>query len=425
MGKIGVVSGPKLFPWQKEVADAIMQAGPNAEMIFVVKSKRQVGKSFLCMCELIRHSLATPNSKSIMISLTYKNCSKIFKELSKLLIGAPFIESINNSTMQVNFLNGSQIEFKSAQTGDRLRGDTVTHGGILIIDEAAFMTDDIFGMVFPYVNVHKCNILLVSTPFLKQGEFYKYYQEGMSGNNSLVKSIDLASYDTSEVLSPQKIELYRKLLPEAQFTSEILGQFVDETAGVFKIKNNIWKTSDALIDNDYTELFLGLDWSLGNGGDYTVLSGFDASAEQKCLQYSNDKDPNSLIDWLVDIIKNKLQMRKIKALVAETNSIGTVYIAMLKKRLPNIPIIEFNTNNDSKREIIEYMISRINEETILFIPNTEQRMQMSAYQIEITKSGKITYNGACGTHDDICMADAFALTAIKDLQKNTYSISFF
>ena len=63
-----IVRGPKLFPWQSIVVDRIKEAGPNAEKIFVVKSKRQVGKSFLCMCELVRHSLDTPNSKSIMVS---------------------------------------------------------------------------------------------------------------------------------------------------------------------------------------------------------------------------------------------------------------------------------------------------------------------------------------------------------------------
>jgi len=420
-----IVRGPKLFPWQSIVVDRIKAAGPNAEKIFVVKSKRQVGKSFLCMCELVRHSLDTPNSKSIMVSLTYKNCSKTFKELAQLLDKAPFITNINNSDMTISFRNNSMIQFKSAQTGDRLHGDTVTHGGILILDECSFMSDDIFGILFPYVNFYKCNILMVSTPFLKQGEFYKYYQEGLSGENPLVESIDLASYDTSAVLSSNKIEMYRKLLPEAQFISEILGEFVDEGGGVFKIKNNIWKLSKELFvdPSKYNDLFIGIDWSVGNGGDYTVISGFDSYGTQQLLQYTNNMTPNEIVDWISNIIK-KIPSIKIKSFICEQNSIGNVYIDMLRKKLPNIEITSFNTSNSSKREIIEYMISRINDESLKFIPDEEQKRQFAAYQMEITSSGAITYNGAQGTHDDCVMASAIALKGIKDLQKTKYIISF-
>ncbi len=418
------IIGPKLFPWQSVVVDAIKRAGTNAEKIFVVKSKRQVGKSFLCMCELVRHSLDTPNSKSIMISLTYKNCSKIFKELATLLNKAPFVDSINNSSMTINFTNGSMIEFKSAQTGDRLRGDTVTHGGILILDECAFLSDDIFAIVFPYVNFYKCNILMVSTPFLKSGEFYKYYQEGLSGNNPLVESIDLASYDTSEVLSEQKIEMYRKLLPEFQFTSEILGEFIDEGGGVFNIKNNVWRSTNlTFVDpSEYNEIFLGIDWSVGNNGDYTVISGFDANATQQLLQYTNNATPNEIIDWIVNIVK-KIPANKIKSFLCEQNSIGNIYIDMLRKQLPDIKVESFVTSNTSKREIIEYMIARVNDETIKFINDREQRLQLGAYQMEVTNSGSITYNGK-GQHDDICMANAIALKGLKDKQKSKYILSF-
>ena len=419
------VIGPKLFPWQKVVVDAIKAAGPNAEKIFVVKSKRQVGKSFLCMTELVRHSLDTPNSKSIMISLTYKNCSKIFKELATILENAPFVKSINNASMTVDFYNGSSIEFKSAQTKDRLRGDTVTGSGILILDECAFLSDEIFALVFPYVNVYKGNILMVSTPFLKSGEFYKYYQEGLTGDNPLVTSIDLASYDTSAVLSQQKIDMYRKLLPESQFTSEILGEFIDEGGGVFNIKNNIWRSTNLqFIDpGEYNDIFLGIDWGTGQNGDYTVISGFDATGTQQLLQYTNNLSPNEQIEWIANIV-NKIPSIKIKSFLCEQNSIGNVYIDMLRKRLPKIHIDSFTTVNSSKREIIEYMISRINEESIKFLNIDEQRRQLGAYQMEITPNGSITYNGAAGTHDDICMANAIALKGIKDNQSNKYILSF-
>ena len=87
------------------------------------------------------------------------------------------------------------------------------------------------------------------------------------------------------------------------------------------------------------------------------------------------------------------------------------------------PITKFNTTNSSKREIIEYMIKRIGEESVKFINDSEFYSQLSAYQMEITQSGQITYNGYL-KHDDLIMSSAFALYGIKKLEKTgNYSVS--
>lgn len=71
------------------------------------------------------------------------------------------------------------------------------------------------------------------------------------------------------------------------------------------------------------------------------------------------------------------------------------------------------------------MIKRINEETIKFLTDNEQYVELGGYQIEITKTGQITYNGMYGVHDDIVMADAFALSGIHKLESNNnYRLSF-
>lgn len=414
------INGPKLFPWQKDVVNAIINAGPHAQKIFVCKSKRQCGKSFMCEMELLRHSVIYPKSTSICVSITYANCVKIFKELSSFIKGAPFVSKINSGALTIEFTNGSEILFKSSQSGDNLRGLTVTGSGLLVLDECAYLPDDIFAIVFPYVNVNRCNILMVSTPRLRAGTFYEYFQIGLNGEDPLIESFDLSQYDTSAVLSPEKIELYRKLLPYPQFVSEVLGDFIDDVGGVFDLTKAIFIPKL----NYYDDLFVGLDFSIGNNGDYTVLSGFDSQATQHLLEYTNNSTPANIIDWIVNNI-SKIDQHKLKALVCETNSIGSVYIDLLKQRLPNVNIVKFTTTNDSKRRIIEYMARRINENRIKFIQDDEQKKQLGAYQMELTSTGKVTYNGAPGTHDDCCMAAAFALSEIDKLeQRGSYNISF-
>lgn len=415
------IIGPKLFPWQKDVVDAITEAGPHAQAIFVVKSKRQCGKTFMCNMELLRHSIVYPNSTSICVSITYSNCAKMYKELSDFICDAPFVESLNASNMQINFKNKSSIIFKSAASGNNLRGLTVKGSGILVLDECAYLSDDIYGIVLPYVNVYKCNVLMVSTPRTKTGIFYEYFREGIEEKNTgNIKSFDLAKYDTSEVLPPEKIELYKKILPKHQYISEILGEFVDEIGGVFDLSKNVFRTDEP----NNNDIFIGIDWSTGKDNDYTCVSAFDSSGIQVGLDYVNNMNPTQQIQWIKNLLSTKYQGFKISNIIYETNSIGDIYGPMLKKELNgNYNLTEFTTSNSSKREIIEYMIKRVNEESVKFMNDREMYIELQGYQIEITKSGAITYNGMAGTHDDLVMASAFALSGIYRLEANSnYSI---
>lgn len=417
--------GYKPYKHQKAVHDFIKEIGPKAGYIIPVKAKRQIGKSFLIEQELLRHSINYPKSVSVCVSITFSNCKKIFKELYNGIKNSGIIAEINKEDMTITLVNGSEIVFKSAMQREQLRGYTVKNGGILCIDEAAYLSDDIFGIISPWVDVYNANILMVSTPRTKDGFFYDYFTEGLKGEGC-VKTFDLNDFDTSFLLSPKKLETYRKLMPLAQFTSEYLGCFVDELGGVFDIKRNVWIP---FTNSGYNEIFLGIDFGTGKLGDYSAVSGFDASGRQVFLEYTNTLSPSEQIDWIADIILNKLDPKKIKKIFAESNSIGNVYIDLLRKKVEsslgnNVKIEEFTTTNDTKREIIEYLISRIGNESVKLFDDNEQYREFSMYMMEITPSGKVSYNSQLGAHDDCVMASAIALYGIKKLEKTgKYSVS--
>ena len=412
--------GYKPFAHQKAVHDFITEIGPKAGYIICCKAKRQVGKSALIEQELLRSAINNPNSISILVSLTYPNCKKIYTEMLNGIKGTGVLTKENSSDLELHFINGSTILFKSCVLKDRLRGYTCKNGGILVVDEAAYIPDDIFSIISPWCDVHKANMILVSTPRLKSGFFYEYYNEGLKGTKN-VKSFDFNDYDTSFLLSPDKLETYKRLMPKNQFISEYLGQFVDDYGSVFDLSKNIFIKNEVPTD----DIFIGIDWAVGNNGDYTCVSAFGSNYVQVGIDYTNNLSPTQQIQWIVNIIKSKYSSKKIVKIICETNSIGNVFIDDLKKALGSrYQIEEFNTSNNTKREIIEYMIKLINEEKVKFVNDTELYTQLGCYQMEITKSGAVTYNAMPGKHDDLCMASAFALKGIKDLQKNTYSISF-
>lgn len=418
--------GYKPFKHQKAVHDYITEIGPKAGKVICVKAKRQVGKSLLIEQELLRHAINYRRSVNICVSITFANCKKIFLELCMAIKNSGVISSINSQSMEIILVNGSQIVFKSAAQREQLRGYTIKNGGILCIDEAAYIQDDIFSIIAPWTNVFNANILMVSTPRMKQGFFYKYFVEGLKPDSIKVKSFDMNDFDTSFMISQDTLETYKKIMPQSQFMSEYMGVFVDELGGAFDVTKDIWipyhrrdKVTGQFLTRDdiqYDDLFIGIDWSAGIGCDYTAVSCIDSHGEQKFLYYQNQYAPTMTVDWIVEIITKRLNPTKVRKIVCESNSIGNVYIDMLKKKLSNMPIEVFTTTNETKRDIIEYLITRISNETIKLLNDDEQYREFSMYEVELTPSGKITYNGAAGSHDDLVMATAFAFKALRQLE---------
>ena len=208
--------------------------------------------------------------------------------------------------------------FKSAAQGDNLRGDTIT--GILIIDEAAFITDEVIETILPTIDANNANLMIISTPLFTSGYFYEeYISEGL---NKLV--LDWNQYDTSEFLSATKLEEYRKKLSPNKFKSEYLGQFITENGLLFSNLENCIG-----IPSKKGKVYIGIDFASGSGSDYTAICGINEDGEQLFIKRVKDMPPTQQVEWLAEIINSHNTVK----ILAEKNSIGAVYIDMLKKKI--------------------------------------------------------------------------------------------
>ena len=81
----------------------------------------------------------------------------------------------------------------------------------------------------------------------------------------------------------------------------------------------------------------------------------------------------------------------------------------------------FNTTNESKRRIIEQLITAVQNNKIIIPADEELLKELRMFNIEKTKTG-YTYNGH-GAHDDYIMALAFAYDAYLNNYGN-FSIEF-
>lgn len=407
--------GYKPFPWQSAVHNGIGKY-PRSH-IHIVKAKRQIGKSFIIINELLRFSINKSGSVNGCLSPTLNQARKIYKEILKVTDQSGVIRKKNDSLLEIEFINGSIILFKSAEQKESLRGYTIS--GILCVDEAAYISDEVWSIIKPTTDVHQACILIVSTPKFRMGFFFDLFMMGMAGNPKIT-SYDLCEFDTSALLPNDQLELYRQMLPKNLFITEYLGEFLDSESVVF----GDFKECIGYEERDYRDLYIGIDWGSGVGSDDTVLIGLNERNEQVILLYFNNKSTAQQVDYIVQYLepyKNKIRM-----IVAETNGIGRPLFDSLRLQLDKkIPMQEFNTTNAEKIRIINRLQVAFEQYQIKLLDDDKQTSELSMYEATVKSNGTVTYNAPTGAHDDIVMGLMFAMEARERKNKTgKYKISF-
>lgn len=414
-----IIEFPRLTPWQSDVYKQ-MEGSRNSGKIFVVKAKRQVGKSILAAIEAIKFAIEAP-CKNIILEPTLVQCRRVFKDICGWITDTPLVEAINKSALEITFTNGSEIIFKSAEQKDRLRGYTVT--GLLVIDEAAFIPDEIIDIVFPWTDANRSPTLFISTPLFKEGRFYELFT---SADNKISFSFDWAKYDTSQFLDETKLEYYRKNLTELKFRSEYLGEFITDGSFVFNNIGSMFKENAQPIDN---QVFIGIDWGSGKGQDYTAVTTVSVnkdSVQILDIQHFNNLPANEQVALIADYVN---QLSRLNTILVEENSIGKVFMDELRSKLKAPSKLKgFTTTNQSKRKIIEQLVQLFNKELIVnfnqnSLSNKELIVELQHYAV-VKLQSTITYNAIAGFHDDIVMSLAIAIEATNLFHKTKYNLKF-
>lgn len=393
------VRGAKLIGWQNDLVREFLNLKKDERL--VIKKCRQVGCSFTFAQILFYVAINRPKSTSIYITTTNSAARKFFTDMGEFCKESSLV-SLNSSLLEMTFWNGSIIYFKSSES--QLRGISCKRGGIMVVDECAFLKSDIWTSILPFTTVSKANTLIASTPWTKRGMYYTFYERALSGDPGY-HLIDTRDYDLSYFISEDQREEYRKILSPQAFRTEIDGEFMDSTSGVFGDYQSIYAEPE-----DKEPVWCGIDFSVSVGGDDTVLTGFNKSKQQCLLYYDNSiADPVQRAEKLADIINSYPSIKKV---VCETNSMGSTFISILKRKLkrPNI-LEEFTTTNSTKKDVIENLVSLIGQKEITLMDDPKQDYEFAIFQLVELKNGNYSYAADTkvqNSKDDIVMATAFA-----------------
>lgn len=398
------VRGAKLIGWQNDLVREFLSLKKDERL--VIKKCRQVGCSFTFAQILFYVAINRPKSTSIYITTTNSAARKFFTDMGEFCKESSLV-SMNGSLLEMTFWNGSIIYFKSSES--QLRGISCKRGGIMVVDECAFLKSDIWTSILPFTTVSKANTLIASTPWTKRGMYYTFYERALSGDPGY-HLIDTRDYDLSYFISEDQREEYKKILSPQAFRTEIDGEFMDSTSGVFGDYQSIYVEPE-----DKDPVYCGIDFSVSVGGDDTVLTGFNKSKQQCLLYYDNSiADPVQRAEKLADIINSYPSIKKV---VCETNSMGSTFISILRRKLkrPNI-LEEFTTTNSTKKDIIENLVSLIGQKEITLLDDPKQDYEFAIFQLVELKNGNYSYAADTkvqNSKDDIVMATAFAAKAFS------------
>lgn len=402
------------YPKQMEVINGII----NSDVVHhVLCSSRQVGKTIMAENLLLYYAINYPDSYNVLVSPVFSQSKKSFMDLAKAAgPNNPLIATSNASELIMTFKNGSVIRMVSAESGQNLRGFTVS--GLLVLDEAAFVPEDVWTTILrPTTLIRGKKVLFISTPN-GTNWFKKIFDWGLDPEYKDWSSYRITSYE-NPYLDLESLELARKTLPEKTYLQEYLGVFLEGGGSVFS-----GFAQCATLESLQTKpeagrrYFAGLDLAVAN--DYTVLSVFN---DQGILVDFYRQNKTSW-EEIIGEVTQRINHWKCYTIV-EKNSIGSVVSEQLAKACPNL-IEAFTTTNASKKDIIESLKLSFADKLIQ-IPKKDVlsilHMELSIFAYKMLPSGLISYSAPSGASDDCVLSLAFANRALtQGKSKGTYSV---
>jgi hypothetical protein len=381
-----------LFTPHKGQKNIIDNFADSEHKFGVVSTGRQFGKSLLGQNLMLYWLLQSPKQKGAWISPIYNQSKKVFQELFDA--AHKIIKHSNKADLTMEFVNGSTLQFLSAERYDSIRGFSFSH---MVVDEAAFIKEIAMQeAIYPTLSALGKKCLIISTPKSKNW-FYNAYLKGSNGGSDYISfrgiSTDNPHIDDNFILEQSKS------LPPEIYKQEYLAEFSESG-------NDVFSGVDAIcILNGWTQYqsnkryYAGID--LGLQHDYSVLTIMDESGRVCRVERINGSSYAEIANQFINI----LRPYRITGGYTETNGVGLPVFEMLSKEARKLK--GWNTTNSNKAAGIRNLIYDIQEGS-LELPNKEffphLYNELNAYSYKTGPTGTLTFNAPSGYYDDCVMS---------------------
>jgi hypothetical protein len=327
---------------------------------------------------------------------------------------APVIKrAVTSPRPYIEFANGGSIEFWTLENPMSCgRGNFYAR---VIIDEAAHARHlkDAWEQSIEYTLADlNGDAWFISTPY-GRNHFWELWQNGNPANPQ--RKPDWASFTAPSMenpyLTPGWMEEKRTTSPERVFAQEVLAQFLQEGAGVFRrVTDSVDKSlptdpHTARDTQDGSAFVIGVDW--GRTNDFTVFTTINARTGALVAV-----DRFTQIDYAVQLQRlQSLHQRFPRApILAESNSMGGPLIEQLQRL--RLPVQAFHTSAASKTQAVEALALAF-ENGAIRLPDVPWLIEeLLAFDQERLPSGTMRYCAPKNGHDDGVMSLAICWSGV-------------
>lgn len=284
-------------PWQREV----MAATLRGEDVLVLAS-RQAGKSTVSAAIALHTALATRGTV-LLIAPTERQSSELAKRVRDIA-QASHLEAEAEGRTYLELAGGGRVIALPASP-EGIRGYSAH---LVVLDEAAYVPDDLYVAARPMLAVTHGRVLAITTPSAQRGWFYREWTSGEGWRKVRVTATDIPRY------SKEFLERERQALGELEFRREYLVEWVDYSRAAFRRE---WIRVAAPPPLEALRVYQGVDLAISTreDADYTAV-----------VTIGRDKEGRV---WVLDVVRARATFHQVLQLVqSQASRWGPVSIAI-------------------------------------------------------------------------------------------------
>lgn len=301
--------------------------------------------------------------------------------------------SVNEARLEIRLLNGSIIEFKSADNPDSLFGEDVY---ACVIDEASRCREESWHAIRSTLTFTKGPVRIIGNVRGRKNWAYRLGLLAKAGEPGMAY-YKLTAYDAVQagVLDITEVEAARRQLPEDVWRELYLAEPSEDSGNPFGL-NHI-RNCTAPLSTESPRVF---GWDLAKSQDWTVGIGLDK--ELRVSRFHRWQH----VPWPDTRERITTETGTLPALV-DSSGVGDPVLDELQRDGAG-RFEGYKFSLPSKQELIRGLILAIQNETIRF-PSGVIAVELEAFEYRMSDHGNVIYAAAEGMHDDCVVALALAV----------------
>ena len=397
----------KLYTPTQPQIDFHKLVNEDKPLISVLVAGRQTGKTYFMQMDALMRCLNDAKQRVWFISPIQAQSNKVMKDIESLFsahqeLFKQIIVRFDRKNNEIYFHNGSFLKFKSADSGDNLRGATLD---MIYIDEAAYVKLDLINAVLlPMITRTNGRVIAAST-FNGPNYFYDWFQQGQLPENAEdMKSIKRTFIDLNDPDVTKVVMGVKKSMTQGQFDQEYM--CLPVSAGV--LFSNMETSMSDEIFTDYERVYIGMD--IGVAQDYTVLTAMTEDYKVIDIHRFNYKEEG------LDYQEFKQRIRdfyfkhddKLAAAYFEVNNNDLLFDDLTEDETL-YKMIPFLTTAKSKPDMIRNLVKLFEDKKIKIPRNNELLKELYDFKSKRNAiTGNLQFQNTDGKHDDMVMSLAIA-----------------